>query len=100
MTKIYLLPDSPPETRFPFGTLAITTAAADILPQTDVAEALRRHGDCDWGDLSRNAFVENWRALKNDSQLISGYHDRNGVKFWIITEADRSATTVLLPEDY
>ena len=39
-------------------------------------------------------------ALRDGDRLLSVYHDRHGVKFWVITEADRSATTVLLPEDY
>jgi hypothetical protein len=43
---------------------------------------------------------ENERSVTQRLRLFSVYHDRNNVKFWIITEADRSATTILLPEDY
>jgi len=100
MPGIFFLPASEPETDFPFGTLVITRNAAAQLDERDVITALDRHGRCDWGDLSPEDRVENELSLKFDERLLSAYHDRKGVKFWVITEADRSATTVLLPEDY
>lgn len=54
----------------------------------------------DWGDLCEEDRQANEDALNRDLRLLSAYSDRNGAKFWIITEADRSLTTILLPEDY
>jgi len=98
--NIFFLPASQPETRFPFGTLVITSNASGKLDEQDVITALERHGNCDWGDLSPEDLKENELSLQQNFRLLSAYHDRKGVKFWVITEADRSATTVLLPEDY
>jgi hypothetical protein len=61
---------------------------------------MARHVSGDWGELDDEDKQSNEEALKDGSRLLSAYLDRNNVKFWIITEADRSATTVLLPEDY
>ena len=55
--------------------------------------------DGDWGDVGKQDWQANARALKRGEQLLSVYH-MVGVKFWIITEWDRPLTTVLLPEDY
>jgi hypothetical protein len=61
---------------------------------------LERHQAGDWGDVDEHDRQENELSLKSDFRLLSVYHAANGIKFWIITEADRSATTVLLPEDF
>jgi hypothetical protein len=63
-------------------------------------QALRRHARGDWGDLDDEDLQANERALKDGTRLLSAYHSSAGTKFWIITEWDRSATTVLLPEEY
>ena len=62
--------------------------------------ALFRHEHGDWGTLEAQDWETNQLALKNGDRLLSAYESTDGVKFWIITEADRSSTTVLLPEDY
>lgn len=95
--NIYVLPAT---SDFPLGDLYVTAAAHRELDQTDIWKALDRHGQRDWGDVSPDDRDLNDRSLANGSRLFSVYHDRTGVKFWIITEADRSATTVLLPDDY
>ena len=100
MPDIYFLPAPQPENRFPFGTLVITTNADRQLDRRDVVSALGRHGQGDWGDLPPEDSKENELSLEFNGRLFSAYRDRKGVKFWVITEADRSATTVLLPEDY
>lgn len=87
-------------TKFKFGSTCITPQARDTLIPADVVGALRRHGTGDWGDLSEEDRAENEFALNRYLRLFSVYHDSRGTKFWIITEADRSVTTVLLPEDY
>jgi hypothetical protein len=86
--------------KFSLGQLVITRNAADTIAPKDVAQGIFRHGQGDWGDLDEEDKQENERALKYGSRLFSAYHDSNGTKFWIITEYDRSLTTVLLPEDY
>ncbi len=85
---------------FPLGQMVITTNALKTLCPEDVYCGLRRHAACDWGELCPEDIEENNRSLQDGCRLLSAYRDRRGVKFWIITEADRSVTTVLLPEDY
>lgn len=86
--------------KFPLGQVVITRHALSRLPPEDVAAALARHAGCDWGDVCPEDAAENEFSLKKRLRLFSVYHARDGTKFWIISEADRSATTVLLPEDY
>jgi hypothetical protein len=78
----------------------MTRNAQTSLPIPDVLAALSRHVIGDWGDVCEEDKKANNHALKDGSRLLSKYRDSRGTKFWIITEADRSATTVLLPEDY
>ena len=85
---------------FPLGQTVITPNAVDSLDSIDVFNALRRHARGDWGDVPPADKAENELSLKAGFRLLSAYADRNGNKFWIITEADRSVTTVSLPEDY
>ena len=54
----------------------------------------------DFGDVSEEDWELNEEAVDTGDRILSAYHDRNGVKFWIITEWDRSATTILLPSEY
>jgi len=61
---------------------------------------LRRHASGGWCDLDEHDGRENELSLAQGFRILSAYRDRSGTKFWIITEADRSVTTVLLPEDY
>jgi len=85
---------------FPLGQIVITPAARDQLNPEDVGLALNRHARGDWGDCAKSDANENELSLREGFRLLSVYHDRNGSKFWIITEADRSSTAILLPEDY
>lgn len=85
---------------FAMGRLVEMPAALEAVPQQEIFQALGRHITCDWGDLSDTDKRMNDHALKTGERLLSEYHSLNGTRFWIITEADRSATTVLLPEDY
>ena len=86
--------------KFPSGRVVITPGALDTLSEASVHLALSRHLSGDWGELDRADTQANERALIEGSRLFSSYRDSAGVKFWIITEADRSATTILLPEEY
>jgi hypothetical protein len=85
---------------FPLGQLVFTTQAIHQLWLGDAFDALSRHAWQDWGDVCPEDWKANDEALLSGCRLLSSYRDRKGVKFWIITEADRSATTVLLPDDY
>ena len=88
------------EPKFPFGRIVTTSNALNSLTYDDILAGLLRHVTGDWGDVSKDDRKENDRALEKGSRLLSAYQAGNGVKFWIITEANRSATTVLLHEDY
>jgi hypothetical protein len=89
-----------PVALFRIGRICATPNALDKLTQPDILSGLQRHQAGDWGDLDEHDRQENDRALQDGSRLLSAYRTESGVKFWIITEADRSVTTVLLPEDY
>jgi hypothetical protein len=98
---IAITPNAPPAVswKFPLGRVLITRTAADRLPWQDLKDGLRRHSTGDWGELDPPAVRANEAALDHGGQLLSAYGQGPG-RFWIITEADRSATTILLPEDY
>lgn len=85
---------------FPLGRLLMTPGAQEQVPPSEMMQALRRHARGDWGDLEAEDRATNDRAVKAGERLLSSYKTRSGVKFWIITEADRSATTLLLPDEY
>ena len=86
--------------KFPLGQTVITSNALETLQTEDVYASIARHESGDWGELCAEDVEANERALRVGGRLFSRYKDGKGVKFYIITEADRSATTVLLPEDY
>ncbi len=88
------------ETKFPLGRVVATPTVLAEVSESDIKEALDRHSQCDWGDLEDEDCKENDWALIHGERLLSSYRTLAGVKFWIITERDRSATTVLLPSDY
>lgn len=85
---------------FSLGQTVATAHVLDTVPQDEIFAALQRHQSCDWGDVCPQDKWSNDRAVKGRERLFSVYHSKDGIKFWIITEWDRSATTVLLPEDY
>jgi hypothetical protein len=85
--------------RFPLGRLAMTSNAAVRLSPGEVAAVIARHACGDWGDVSPEDAAENELGLREGFRLLSAY-GRGERRFWVITEADHSATTVLMPEDY
>jgi len=86
--------------RFALGRLVATANALAQIPADDMLAALARHASGDWGDVCPEDWQANEHALRCGSRLLSVFHTEGGTKFWIITEADRSVTTVLMPEDY
>lgn len=85
--------------RFSLGQTVITANASLRLKTEEVLTALKRHASGDWGDLCPEDSLANDDALQHGGRLFSAYGQGDS-RFWIITEADRSATTVLLPDDY
>jgi hypothetical protein len=86
--------------KFSLGTTVITPNAQSRLPDQEIQTAVQRHLKGDWGELIEDDRLENEKALKEGFRLHSSYRSASGTKFWVITEADRSVTTILLPEDY
>lgn len=86
--------------RFSTGLIVITRGALDVLHSGDVLSALGRHIRGDWGNVRDEDRQHNDEALTSGLRLLSSYLSHDGTKFWIITEHDRSLTTVLLPEEY
>jgi hypothetical protein len=86
----------------PLGRLVATPGALDALCRAgqSPADFVVRHQFGDWGERSPNDSQANQRALDDDERLLSAYTTAAGERLWIITEADRSATTLLLPEEY
>ena len=85
---------------FRIGRICSTPSALETLSSDNILSGLQRHQAGNWGDVCDEDREANNQALKNGTRLFSVYHGANGIKFWIITEADWSVTTILLPEDY
>jgi hypothetical protein len=88
--------------KFPLGSLVATPAALEALGNSGQSptDFLSRHVKGDWGAVCPEDWSLNDQALVNGDRLLSAYTTLKGVKIWIITEHDRSVTTVLLPDDY
>lgn len=86
--------------KFKLGRLLVTPGALESLHTIDLSNSLLRHASGDWGELTEEDRSENEFSLTRSLRLLSKYRDRMGKVFWIITEADRSATTILLPDEY
>lgn len=87
---------------FPLGQVVATPGALAALQtagQTPI-EFLTRHITGDWGDLPAEDVQENEFSLQHGFRLLSAYRTAKGEKLWLITEADRSVTTFLLPSEY
>jgi hypothetical protein len=93
---------SSPTNRFPLGQIVATPGAIQAMQDAGQTAAvfLDRHAACDWGELSRQDKTLNDEAVDGEARILSAYRTSKGVRLWIITEADRSATTILLPEEY
>ena len=86
--------------KFSLGQVVATPHVLTAVHGEEIRNALSRHIRGDWGTLDAEDLNANERALRSGGRLFSSYHSSQNVKFWIITECDRSVTTVLLPEDY
>ena len=88
------------ESIFPLGQIAITRSAIEVVSPTDAGFALLRHCRGDWGNVSLEDWHQNDSALKGEGLLLSIHESRSEEVFWIITNADRSGTTIMLPSEY
>ena len=90
---------------FKCGSLLVTQGinsriADDLEFSKFIVNALNRHVSCDWGEMDEEDKQENDYALDKYLRLFSAYELNDKEKIWIITEADRSATTILFPNEY
>lgn len=90
-----------PHVNFGLGQVVATPGAIEAMEKLNITPwyLLSRHQHGDWGDLDTEDWRANNRALQTGERLFSAYIVQN-TKFWVITEADRSATTILLPAEY
>ena len=91
--------------KFPLGKIVMTRGVNDEIAENIpfskfVFNSLKRHAQCDWGDLGKEDTASNDNALKNTGRLFSAYIKEGLMKIWIITEWDRSVTTILFPDEY
>ena len=86
---------------FPMGRLVATPGALKTMEEhhIDGLKLLSRHQAGDWGDLSASDKAENNLSVKEGFRILSSYVFGE-VKVWVITEADRSSTCILLPSEY
>ena len=86
---------------FPLGRVMVTPGALALLTDsgTDALRLLERHRSGDWGDVSSEDAVENRRSIRQGWRVLSSYPVGPG-RVWVITEADRSSTCLLLPQEY
>jgi len=86
--------------KFPLGEICATASVLSKITSEDLSVALRRHVQGDWGELVRYGQADNDQRLHTGGPLASIFHSERGIEFYILTEADRSTTTILLPEEY
>ena len=88
--------------RFPLGQIVATPGALRAIEEAgdDPMAFVVRHQAGDWGELHEDDIRENEYSVQHGLRLLSAYQTTNGERIWIITEADRSATTLLLPGEY
>ena len=86
--------------RFHPGTVYVTRAVSEMLSQQRLLQLLQRHIHGDWGDTCQNDRIANERAICNGDRIVSWYQLSGKTRVLIITEADRSATTIMLSDEY
>jgi len=87
--------------KFPLGQVYFSRGVIEQLSDSGaVIVALYRHSCGDWGEVSEADKAENEFSVPRRLRILSAYVAENGTRFWVITEADRSSTTVLLPDEY
>ena len=87
---------------FPLGQVFLTVGAREALEEANQLpnEFLEKHQSGDWGEICEDDRQENELSVKEGFRILSAYKTANGEKIWVITEADRNSTTILLPCEY
>lgn len=88
------------EVNVKLGRMVATIGVAGLISSEDLQVAVFKHQHGDWGNVCEEDWEANNEAAKEGYRILSSYKDSNDVIFWIITEADRSVTTILLPDEY
>ena len=86
--------------KFLIGQIVATPGAIEVMEDGEITRLLQRHQSGDWGQVSKDDWQANDFSLRERTRLLSAYTTQSGTKLWVITEADRSATTLLLPDEY
>jgi hypothetical protein len=86
--------------KFPLGRVVMTTGAYDALSPLDMKRGLFHHSQGEWGDLPAHDQEANDHAVENGGPILSSYVTDSGTRFCIIPEANRTVTTVFLPDEY
>ncbi len=86
--------------RFRLGAVLLTPGVVEAVPSAEAAAALCAHAAGQWGDVPPEDALANEWALKNGARILSSHRSAKGTRFWIITEADRASTCILLPSEY
>lgn len=97
-----IAPNNPNEPKFELGQVCATPGALEALEESGEAADtfILRHHTGDWGDVCEDDAEANEKALQVALRIFSVYHTKDGVKLYVISEADRSTTTILLASDY
>jgi len=92
----------PAKTLFALGKIVATPGAVEMLKAHELSpfDFISRHWQGDWGDLDDEDIKANQAALRYCTRIFSSYRIDADTKLWVITEADRSSTTLLLPDEY
>ncbi len=92
----------PSHAKFPLGEIRSTPAALKAIECAgqDAGFFLAKHVQGDWGAVDSEDKQLNDEAVREGDRILSAYDTLMGNRIWIITEADRSATTILLPDEY
>jgi hypothetical protein len=90
------------DAKFPLGLLTATPAALEALAESGQTPDyfLARHVSGDWGEVGAADWRANDLAIRDGDRILSAYRTLRGQKLWVVTEADRSVTTILLPDEY
>jgi hypothetical protein len=93
---------APATIRFPLGQVVSTPGALEAMAHAgqDGSQLLARHHSGDWGEVCDSDKLANDQAVETGERILSAYTLITGTKVWIITEADRSSTCILLPDEY
>ena len=91
--------------KFDLGNICMTSGIAELMEEgkittNELESILQKHVNGDWGDLCEEDKLENEAALSTGESRLMSTYTINNIKIWIITEWDKSVTTILLPEEY